>query len=139
MAERLDRTALVLRGNAGFTLIEIMVALIVVGIGALTVGSLFPRATKDIGASERTTRASEYLQEGMERLTSLSYNDPLLLPAVPHSDSHNPLPGGCERDWTVYADRPIPNCKTIAMDVKWHEDGSEHSVSAMTVIASVGR
>jgi prepilin-type N-terminal cleavage/methylation domain-containing protein len=139
MAERLDRNALALRGNAGFTLIEIMVALIVIGIGALTVGSLFPRATRDIGVSERTTRASEYLQEGMERLSSLGYNDPLLLPAVPHSDPRNPLLGGFEREWTVYADRPIPNCKTIVMEVKWREGGNEQSLGATTVIASVGR
>jgi prepilin-type N-terminal cleavage/methylation domain-containing protein len=139
MAERIDRNELTARGSAGFTLIEILVALVVIGIGALTVGSLFPRATRDIGQSERTTRASEYLQEGMERLTSLSYNDPLLVPSVVHSDPRNPLAGGFEREWTVLTDRPIQNCKTISLEVKWQESGEEQVITATTVIASVGR
>ena len=127
------------RVEAGFTLIEIMVALVVIGVGALAVGSLFPTATRDISESGRTTRAAEYLQEGMERLTSLPYNDPLLQPSLTHHDSGNPLPGGFERQWTVYADHPISGCKSISLDVKWREGSAEHVVTATTVIASVGR
>jgi prepilin-type N-terminal cleavage/methylation domain-containing protein len=128
-----------MRSQAGFTLVEVMVALVVIGVGALAIGSLFPTATRDIGQSERTTRAAEYLQEGMERLTSLSYNDPSLQPGMTHYDPANPLPGEFEREWTVVADHPISNCKTLSMEVRWTEGSADHVVTAATVIASVGR
>ena len=128
-----------MRSQAGFTLVEVMVALVVIGVGALAIGSLFPAATRDIGESERTTRASEYLQEGMERLTGLSYNDPLLQPGMTHYDPANPLPGGFDREWEVYTDHPISNCKSVSMDVWWTEGSTKHVVTAATVIASVGR
>jgi prepilin-type N-terminal cleavage/methylation domain-containing protein len=128
-----------MRPRAGFTLVEVMVALVVIGVGALAIGSLFPAATRDIGESERTTRASEYLQEGMERLTSLTYNDPLLQPGFTHYDPANPLPGDFDRDWSVVQDYPISNCKTITMNVKWTEGDDEQVVTAVTAIASVGR
>lgn len=111
MAKWLHRHAHVMRGVEGFTLIEVMVALVVIGVGALAIGSLFPTATRDIGESERTTRAAEYLQDGMERLMSLSYNDPLLQAWMTHADVKNPLPGGFERTWTVSADHPMNGCK----------------------------
>ena len=138
MAKRFHRHAFV-TWSAGFTLIEVMVALIVIGVGALTIGSLFPTATRDIGKSERTTRAAEYLQDGMERLTSLAYNDPQLQPWMTHSDTRNPLPGGFERTWEVTPDHPISGCKTLTMKVKWSEGSAEHEIRATTVMASVGR
>lgn len=128
-----------MRSRSGFTLVEVMVALVVIGVGALAIGGLFPTATRDIGKSERTTRASEYLQEGMERLTSLSYNDPLLQPGMVHIDSANPLPGGFNREWKVVADHPISGCKTLALEVQWQGGSTEHVITAATVIASVGR
>jgi hypothetical protein len=75
----------------------------------------------------------------MERLTSLTYNDPLLQPGITHNDPANPLPGDFERKWTVTADDPIPGCKTIAMEVRWTEGSAEKVTAAKTAIASVGR
>jgi len=123
----------------GFSLVEVLVALVVVGVGALAIGLLFPRATRDIGTSERTTRAAEYLQEGVERLTSLQYNDPLLAPAFLHTDADNPLPGGYERSWTVMDDHPIAGCKTLVIEITWREGSTERSVQGATAVASVGR
>jgi prepilin-type N-terminal cleavage/methylation domain-containing protein len=123
----------------GFSLVEVLVALVVVGVGALAIGLLFPRATRDIGTSERTTRAAEYLQEGVERLTSLQYNDPLLTAGAVHEDSANPLAGGYERSWTVTEDQPIPGCKTLVIEIAWQEGSTERSVRGATAVASVGR
>jgi len=127
------------RRTDGFTLIEVLVALIVVGIGALALAAIFPAATGDIGVAQRRTRAAEYLQEGVERLTSLSYDDPLLTPWVRHEDRGNPLPGGYERRWTVTPDYPIAGCKRITVEVIWKEGDDTRLLRAATCVASVGR
>jgi len=139
MAKRLHRAEIPVRNCAGFTMIEVLVALIVIGVGALAIGGFFPRATRDIGASERSTRAAEYLQEGMERLTALPYNDPQLAPVLTHQDPENPLPGGFVRTWMVSADSPLAGCKTLRVEINWEEGSKARSVEAATVIASVGR
>jgi prepilin-type N-terminal cleavage/methylation domain-containing protein len=139
MGKRINRNTRVAGGTLGFSLVEVLVAIVVVGVGALAIGALFPSATRDIGTSERTTRAAEYLQEGVERLTSLQYNDPLLVPGMAHMDADNPLPGGYERSWTVREDYPISGCKTFVVEVAWQEGSDERNVEAVMSLASVGR
>jgi type IV pilus assembly protein PilV len=139
MGKRIDRNTHVSRGTLGFSLIEVLVAIVIVGVGALAIGALFPSATRDIGTSGRTTRADEYLQDGVERLTALQYDDPLLVPGISHSDPDNPLPGGYERSWTVREDYPIPGCKTFVVEVTWQEGSAQHDVEAVMCLASVGR
>ena len=72
------------RNNQGFTLIEIMVAMVIFVIGILSVAALQTKATKGNISANRSTRAFTWCSDRMEMLMSLPYNDPNFLAGSPH-------------------------------------------------------
>lgn len=65
------------RGERGETLVETMIASLLLGIGLLTVmGALSAVATKqNWNQGDRGTRTTEYAQDKMEQLLALSFSD----------------------------------------------------------------
>ena len=63
------------RSRSGFSLIETMIAMLVLGFGLLTIASAQVYAVKSSQTGRHRTRAVEIAQTQMERLQSLSWND----------------------------------------------------------------
>lgn len=63
------------KNGAGFTLIEAMIAIIILIIGLLAVIQLFPFSLQVIGDSQNITTASNIALAKIEELESLSYDD----------------------------------------------------------------
>jgi len=63
------------RSRSGFSLIETMIAMLVLGFGLLTIASAQVYAVKSAQTGRHRTRAVEIAQTQMERLQSLSWND----------------------------------------------------------------
>jgi prepilin-type N-terminal cleavage/methylation domain-containing protein len=61
--------------RSGFSLIETMIAMLVLGFGLLTIASAQVYAVKSGQTGRHRTRAVEIAQTQMERLQSLSWND----------------------------------------------------------------
>ena len=61
--------------NQGFTLIEIMIAMVIFAIGILSVAALQTKATKGNISANRSTRAFTWCSDRMEMLMSLPYTD----------------------------------------------------------------
>ncbi len=66
------------RNQAGFTLIELMIASIVLMVGALSVATLIGYSLKSDTISRHDTIAMSALEHELERLRALSYTDALL-------------------------------------------------------------
>lgn len=66
------------RNQAGFTLIELMIATIVLMVGALSVATLIGYSLKSDTISRHDTIAMSALERELERLRALSYDDTLL-------------------------------------------------------------
>jgi prepilin-type N-terminal cleavage/methylation domain-containing protein len=64
-----------MRSRSGFSLIETMIAMLVLGFGLLTIASAQVYAVKSGQTGRHRTRAVEIAQTQMERLHSLSWND----------------------------------------------------------------
>ena len=106
------------RRPAGFALIELMIALVVLSVGILVLAGLMPLGTKKMASSAARTRASELAATCAERLLSTPYADDDLT-AGTHTDAANPYPGNFYVSWVVEDDQPITACKRITVYTHW--------------------
>ena len=64
--------------NQGFTLIEIMIAMVIFAVGMLSVAAMQTSATRGNTSANRSTRGFIWCSDRMEVLMSLPYTDPIL-------------------------------------------------------------
>jgi prepilin-type N-terminal cleavage/methylation domain-containing protein len=82
--------------EAGFTLVEVLVAILLLGLSALSLGMVLASATRYSGSSETRQDLAHRAQQEVERLSALSF-DRLALTAAP-ATSTNP---GDPRYWYI--------------------------------------
>ncbi len=146
--------------NQGFTLIEIMVAMVIIAIGMLSVAALQTTATKGNISANRSTRAFTWCSDRMEVLMRLPYTDPNLVGAPPPGVTYAPaqIVDGIDNDhdgrideggesgnigiaWTVVdndgvAPNPPEFTKTITVTVTWQTPmGQQKTINLRTVRA----
>ncbi len=64
-----------LRSRSGFTLIEVMIAVLVLAVGLLGVAALFPTAYANVDSGGRRTEATALAQSFLEQLRTIGAND----------------------------------------------------------------
>jgi len=104
------------RAQSGFTLIEIMFAMVIFAIGVLGLMACVPMASTRVMKSGAQTRASSIAAEAAEELLTVPYGHGSLT-AGTHNDPANPHPGGYFTRWVVENDRPLASCKRITITV----------------------
>ena len=115
--------------DKGFTLIEVLVAMVVFSLALLGLGKMHLTAIQVNAAASRLTQATTLAQDKVERLLAMPYNDPLLAdttapgsitsyPNAGHPDP-SPPPEGYTITWEVDTDVPSAGLKTINIFVAW--------------------
>jgi type IV pilus assembly protein PilV len=163
--KQVNRKLKVYNNNQGFTLIEIMIAMVIFVVGMLSVAAMQTSATKGNNTANRSTRAFTWCSDRMEVLMSLPYDDPNPddLDAGEHSEDNGDFTqasDGIDNDydgeidevgesgvveimWTVVendgitgAPPPPANTKSIAVTVSWRTPmGKQKSLTLNTVRA----
>jgi len=124
----------------GFTLVEVLIALIVIAIGILGVGQMFPSGSRAQVQDHLMTAANNYAQERLEDLSTRSWADTAL-----NVGRH---PGGtameylgtanqCQRFYIVsQMAAPLDNLKRVDVTVSYAGAGlpSAHQVTATTYL-----
>jgi len=105
------------RPEAGFTLVEVMIALVVLSIGLMAMLGLVPLGARKIVSSTQDSRASELAAARAEKLLVTPYDD-ALLDAGHHDDDDNPVEGDIYVTWDVETDQPIQSCKRITVSAR---------------------
>jgi len=100
--------------NGGFTLIEVMVALVIISVGLMALVGLIPLGTRQIANTTQRSRASQLASSRAERLLITPFADNDLDPGS-HSDDENPIEGQYWLTWVVQDDQPITGCKRIVV------------------------
>ena len=127
-----------MKNEKGYSLIEVLIAIVVLGIGILALATLQLSSIKGNAFSQHLTEANAITQNEMERLVSLQLTDPDLT-----SGNHTTtVTGGAAGStsyavlWNVQLDTPITNTKRINLTTTWNESGVQHSVQ-MSFIRSL--
>ena len=123
----------------GFSLVELLVAVTLMGIGFLGVVALFPLGNQTVSESGMHTTAIELAQQGLENLLDLPYNDELLDPSSEHVEQMQVGEKTYYIDWKVTSDMPVTDCKTVVYTVKWDEEDESRQLAVTGVIARAGR
>ena len=125
------------RSERGITLVEMMIAILVLTTGVLVLGRLIPAATRGQVSDKMLTQASGYAQQKVEVLQTVSWSDAALENGRHPSPSTNE-PLGSNGQWqrsyevsTLAA--PLDNLKKITVTVSWTYLGP-HSVTATTYL-----
>jgi type II secretion system protein I len=115
--------------SSGFTLLEILIALIIFSIGILALTSLTVTATRTGSYGGRTTEAVTFAQDKLEELKTNSWDK-----VVSGADQETGPTGiNYARNWKVL-EKETRNLKTVSITIEWN-DGADHSISFFTVIS----
>lgn len=117
-----------LRSRQGFTLIEVVVAIVMLTFGVLASASLTAALMRSNRGVTNRTRAIETLRLKVEDLQSLRYseiasgNDTATIGGITYS-----------RAWTVTSNAPAANLKTVNLSVTWGDRQGNHTITNQTI------
>ena len=121
----------------GASMVELMVALVVLALGILAVGQLFPAGSQSQVRGKMMTSANLYAQQKVEQLRPLSWNDAALsLGRHPGGSATESLGdhGSWQRFYNVeLMAQPLQDLKKITVTVTWTFSGPR-SVTATTYV-----
>lgn len=119
--------------EAGFSTVELMVAISFFGILMLGFIAVFPLGLRTVEKGERMTMASSLAQDEIERLKLLSRTDPDLV-AGAHVDAGNPIQAVYTRSWQVTDNSPLAGMKRIDMSVAFSDNGIPRNIRISTYL-----
>ena len=105
------------RRERGVTLVELMVALVMLAVGILALAQLFPLGTREQVDTQRNSSANFLAQQEIERLNGLAWTHPDLAEG---SHPTSTLDHAFTRTWTVAnVGGGLDGVKRIVVTVSW--------------------
>jgi prepilin-type N-terminal cleavage/methylation domain-containing protein len=125
------RIRLPLQGDGGFTLVEIMIALLVFGVGIVGLANAFPNGMRTREKARRMSVATFLAKEEVERLRSLSFNHADLAGGA-HTEPAAAGRTGYNRRWNVVDNNPLPGMKRLTVTVSFRSDSPDSQAIVVT-------
>lgn len=127
------------RSQKGFTLIEVVMATLILVIGIGITGGITARVVRKNFFSQRHTQAVILSQNKIEELLAEGYDSPDLLEGE-YENPLNPISaigdsnGVFYQSWEIEDVKPIERSKYITSTIRWTDrQGEEHSVNLTAV------
>ena len=130
-----------LTDKKGFSMLEILVAMTILGIGIMGLATLQSRGIRGNDLGNRTSQATAMAQDKLEELI----NADAIGQAIAAGTENNLIDEKGEtgnagsifsRSWAIQIDVPAPDEDTIAITVSWNDVIGQHNVTASGVITS---
>jgi len=117
--------------SKGFTLIEFMIACVILSIAVLALASLQIAALEGNARAQRMTTAASVAEHTLEQLKDTPYDDILSVSATSMQASGLTF----TRQVTVTPDPLVANSKTVQITVSWTKGAKTYTVPLTTTIA----
>ena len=121
-----------MKTQAGFTLIEVIISMLILSFGLLAVASMQVVAVQVNSSANRLTQGVTVVQDKVEELLGLPFNDPNLSDATPvgtcQSYTEPTTPQGYALAWCVDVDATATS-KTVNVTATWSNKGNQKSFS----------
>jgi prepilin-type N-terminal cleavage/methylation domain-containing protein len=126
-----------LRSQQGVTLIELMMALVILSIGLMAVSQLFPAGVRGQVRDRLFSSGNYYAQEKLEEVAGKNWSDPEL------SLGRHPVANfetlGTNRTWLRFYQVdvmavPLDNLRKVTVTVNWSYQDMARSVSTVTYV-----
>ena len=121
------------RNNNGFTLIEVLVAMVILSVGLLGTAALITGIIKGNKVSNRVTTGTTLAQDKMEDIRRLGYS------GTPTSDTSTTEAYNSITDYSLYkritftdVANPAAGMKTVTVTIYWDSDNS--SIELKTIL-----
>lgn len=124
-----------LKDQRGASLVEIMVALVIFGIGLTMAMRNLPESNAKTTRSRNMSIAVNLSQEKLEDLMALPFTDGDLT-AGTHNDPDNPIQGHYNRTWTVVDNTPLTDMKSVSVSVTFPTAGDDNVRTLRTFISA---
>jgi prepilin-type N-terminal cleavage/methylation domain-containing protein len=124
-----------LKSQKGITLVEIMIAVLIFGIGISVAMRTVPESSVITTRGRNISIATNLAAEKVEELMRVPWGD-ADLNAGNHDDPDNPLDVHYQRSWTVTDDVPIQGMKRVSVTVGFPTSSADSTVTLDTFITS---
>lgn len=104
--------------DAGFTLLEVMIALAVLAVGILGVFNMHIHSIQGNETAWKFTESASFAADQLERLMRLPYESPGLANGTAAQGKYTVF-------WQTFDAEPVENVKRIRMDVHWKDRGED--------------
>ena len=121
----------------GVTLIELMMALVILSIGLMAVSQLFPEGTRGQIRDRLFSSANYYAQERIEEISQKDWSDPSLTIGRHPAAGFDTL--GTYRTWLRFYQvdvmtAPLDNLRKVTVTVNWNYQNAARTVSVSTYV-----
>jgi prepilin-type N-terminal cleavage/methylation domain-containing protein len=129
-----------LRGDTGFTLVEVLIALVIFTIGLLGTAALTVTVIQTNAISKRQSQAIVHAQDRLEEVRELGYSNAAAAQGTEYIDpaTQTWAAGNAyvsyKRQTVVNADTPAAGMTTVTVTVSWDSDA--RSVSMTNIFAA---
>ena len=121
------------RRERGFSMVELLIAMVVMAIGLMGAAQMIPLAMAGVTQAGMRTRSVQIAQERLDDLVSKDYDASVL-----NAGTYSETVDNTTLDWTIADDSPVPGTKRIDLTVSWvTARGTQNS--SFTTFLSGGR
>jgi type IV pilus assembly protein PilV len=106
--------------KSGFTLIEVLIAMVVFAIGILAITGMQVTSIQGNQSARLRTEAVSYASKHMDTLISQGYS------AVTDGSATE---GSIELEWEIFSDSPVSGAKNIVLEARWDDKWGPKSVT----------
>ena len=117
----------------GFTLIEVLVAMVIFAISSLAVTMLMVNHTKLVSLNSQASEAIALAQDKLEDLRTMNFADLVSNSAPPVIKKGTAY----TTSWTVQQNTPTTDMSTLTVTVTWNYQGVAKSYVAKSIFSSV--
>jgi len=126
--------------QAGFTLMEVLIAITILSVGLLAIASMQISAIQTTGGAKSVSKGILLAEDRMEYLISRPYSPTpptTVLSAGVNKPDPLTTPAGFTITYDVVNNNPTPNCKLITISVQWTDRGVNKTTTLTSVKAQL--